>query len=99
MKLEYSELESEIYRLEKMNGKKRCKAHNHLVEFVPCAHMSEHKCERCGKPATHRKVWGFGNGGLGNYIRVFYCEEHYTFDSNNEIDSGCFVHGLIPSGN
>jgi len=61
--------------------------------------MSEHKCERCGKPATHRKVWGFGSGGLGNYARLFFCAEHYEFDENNEIDSGCYVHGLIPLGN
>jgi len=35
--LEYYELESEKQRLKSMNGKLRCKAHNHLVEQVDCA--------------------------------------------------------------
>jgi len=30
-----------------MNGKKRCKAHGHLVEFVPCA-----QCKEEGIPET-----------------------------------------------
>jgi len=34
--LEYYELESEIRRRKKMNGLNRCKAHGHLIEFVPC---------------------------------------------------------------
>ena len=35
--LEYYELDSERQRLKSMNGKFRCKAHNHLVENVACA--------------------------------------------------------------
>ena len=45
--LEYSELESEVYILEKMNGKRRCKAHGHLVEFEPCA-----QCRKENIPET-----------------------------------------------
>jgi len=45
--LEYSDLESEIKRRTHMNGKKRCKAHGHLVELVPCA-----QCKEQGIPET-----------------------------------------------
>jgi hypothetical protein len=34
--LEYDKLESEKKRKKHMNGMRRCKAHDHLVELVPC---------------------------------------------------------------
>ncbi len=33
---EYDDLESEVRRRANMNGLKRCKAHGHLTEYVPC---------------------------------------------------------------
>ncbi len=61
--------------------------------------MAKHNCVRCGKPATHRKVWAYGHGGLGNYSHLYYCTEHYSFDSENEIDRGCFSVEVILVGN
>jgi hypothetical protein len=57
--------------------------------------MSTETCSRCGKPATHCKVWAYGSGGLGQYMHLYYCPEHYVFDPENEIDRGCLIRGEI----
>ena len=47
--LEYYQLESEIKRIERMKGLKRCVAHNHLTENVPCE-----QCKVEGKIEEYR---------------------------------------------
>lgn len=42
--LEYSDLQSEIDRVQHMNGMRRCKAHDHLTQYEACA-----ECAREGK--------------------------------------------------
>ncbi len=45
-------------------------------------------CVRCGKPATHHKIWGGGHDGLGQYIRLYYCQSHYEWDDKSRDRQG-----------
>ena len=52
--LEYYQLESEKKRLKKMNGLRRCTAHGHLTEYVPCE-----DCRKEGKTEEYED-WFLG---------------------------------------